>query len=182
MEPNSQDSSEFLRQDGRKNFLINPRFQLKFLAYTIGVAIFAIAAFYASDAYFFYKFRELGKGLGLPDDHVFFEFLAERKAQKNVYYAVTATSVIGILTVWGVLMSHRIAGPMYRLRKHLNSVATGETKEDVRFRTGDYFSEVADAYNMQMKKYREALDESSGADRIKAVEDESSSKESKKAA
>jgi hypothetical protein len=144
------------QQGGRRNFLINPKFQLSFLAYTIGVSVLTICFFYAADAYFFWKFQQLGQGLGLPSNHVFFQFIDEQRSAKNMYYAVAAVVTVSVLGAWGLLLSHHVAGPLYRLRKHLMSVATGETMSDVRFRKGDFFQEVADAYNIQMKRYREA--------------------------
>src|SRR6478609_6016420 len=75
---------------GRKNFLINPKFQLSFLAYTLGVSILTIGFFCAADAYFFWKFKQLGAGLGLPSNHVFFQFLDEQHSTKNTYYAIAA--------------------------------------------------------------------------------------------
>ncbi len=147
----------FQGQGGRKNFLINPRFQLSFLAYTLVVSILTIAFFWASDYFFFYKFKQLGQGLGLPSNHVFFQFLNEQHATKNTYYAIAALVSLTFLSIWGLLLSHRVAGPLYRLRKHLHSVAQGDTLSDVRFRKGDFFQEVADAYNLQMIRYREAV-------------------------
>jgi hypothetical protein len=148
---------DYKYQGGRKNFLINPKFQLSFLAYTLGVSMLTIGFFYAADAYFFWKFHQLGQGLGLPSNHVFFQFLDEQRATKNTYYAIAAGVTVSFLTIWGMLLSHRVAGPLYRLRKHATSVAQGETMSDVRFRKGDFFQEVADAYNLQMIRYREAI-------------------------
>lgn len=159
---------------GRKNFLINPRFQLSFLAYTLGISVLTIVFFYAADAYFFWKFRQLGQGLGLPSNHVFFQFLDEQHATKNTYYGIAAGVTVSFLSIWGLLLSHRVAGPLYRLRKHLTSVAQGETLSDVRFRKGDFFQEVADAYNMQMIRYREAV-HGAGMDQAKPENDKKDS-------
>ncbi len=148
---------------GRRTFLINPKFQLSFLAYTVGISLVTIGVFYAADAYFFWKFSQLGQGLGLPSNHVFFEFLNEQRSTKNFYYAITACVTLSSLVIWGLLLSHRVAGPLFRLQKHANSVAEGRTSSDVHFRKGDFFQEVADAYNQQMIRYRHALGEKSGA-------------------
>jgi hypothetical protein len=161
--------NETFHPGGRKNFLINPKFQLSFLAYTLGVAILTIGFFYAADAYFFWKFRQLGQGLGLPSNHVFFQFLDEQHATKNTDYGIAAGVAISVLSIWGLLLSHRVAGPLYRLRRHFAAVAHGETLSDVRFRKGDFFPEVADAYNLQMIRYREAV-HAAGMDQIKHVE------------
>ena len=145
------------KQPGRKNFLINPKFQLSFMGYTIGISMITIGFFYAADAYFFWKFGQLGQGLGLPSNHVFFQFLDEQRSTKNFYYGIASGVAVTFLAVWGMLLSHRVAGPLYRLSKHASLVAMGGTRSDVRFRKGDFFQEVADAYNAQMKRYREEV-------------------------
>lgn len=165
-EASAQHPAHAFPQGGRKNFLINPRFQLSFLTYTLGVSLLTIGFFYGADWYFFRKFHQLGEGLGLPSNHVFFQFLDEQHATKNTYYGIAAGTTVSILTIWGLLLSHRVAGPLYRLRKHFNSVAHGETFSDVRFRKGDFFQEVADAYNLQMIRYREAV-HAAGMDQAK---------------
>jgi hypothetical protein len=147
---------------GRRTFLINPRFQLSFMAYTVGISLVTIGVFYAADAYFFWKFSQLGQGLGLPSNHVFFQFIEEQRSTKNFYYAITAGVTLSFLVIWGVLLSHRVAGPLYHLCRHAKQVALGESTSDVHFRKGDFFQEVAEAYNEQMVRYRKLLDEHGG--------------------
>jgi sensor histidine kinase YesM len=151
-----------IQMGGRKNFLINPKFQLSFLAYTAGIAVVTIGFFYAADAYFFWKFTQLGQGLGLPSNHVFFQFLDEQRSAKNLYYGVAAAIGLAAIAGWSLVLSHRVAGPLYRLRKHASAVASGETVSDVRFRRGDFFPEVAEAYNLQMKRYRDVVQAAGG--------------------
>ncbi|MGK5085451.1 hypothetical protein WDW37_19355 [Bdellovibrionota bacterium FG-1] len=157
VEANNQSEPRVDAASGRRKLLINPQFQLAFLAYTLGISALIIGFFYAADAYFFWKFHQLGEGLGLPSNHVFFQFLAEQQGTKNFYYGISAAVALTFLTIWGLVLSHRVAGPLYRLKKHLIRVAQGETISDVRFRKNDFFQEVADAYNLQMKRYREDL-------------------------
>lgn len=41
-------------------------------------------------------------------------------------------------------MTHKVAGPMYKLRSHLNAIRDGEVITPLRFRGGDYFTDVAE--------------------------------------
>ena len=43
--------------------------------------------------------------------------------------------------------SHRIAGPLYKLQKHLRSIREGFNPGKLFFRNGDYFQDVADDLN-----------------------------------
>ena len=46
-----------------------------------------------------------------------------------------------------ILISHRIAGPVYRIRKTFESMAGGDLSRDIRLRDGDYLCPLADAVN-----------------------------------
>ena len=52
--------------------------------------------------------------------------------------------LVGLLTL---LVSHKIAGPMYRFEKDIQRVATGDLKSKIRIRKGDQFHEVAESLN-----------------------------------
>ena len=148
---------EKLAAGSRRNFLINPGFQLSFMAYTVGIAFVATGVFYFADLYFFYKFRQIGVSLGLSSDHVFFQFLREQESSKNFIYLTASLASLLTLSTWGLFLSHRVAGPLYRLCKHFDAVSRGETSDDVRFRDGDFFPEVAQAFNQYMQRQREKL-------------------------
>ncbi|MBL8869816.1 MAG: hypothetical protein JNK90_08470 [Planctomycetaceae bacterium] len=47
-----------------------------------------------------------------------------------------------------VKLSHRFAGPVYRLKNHLNKVASGEEKGKLWFREGDYWWELVEPVNV----------------------------------
>jgi methyl-accepting chemotaxis protein len=140
---------------GRKTWLINPRFQMVFMAYMVGVSAMAIGIFYGANLYFFHDFTKTGQSLGLPPEHVFFQFLANQRQTMNYIFAGTSVILLAALGMIGLLFSHRVAGPLYRLHKHMTDVAEGKTMDDVKFRQKDFFMEIADAYNRQMARYRD---------------------------
>jgi hypothetical protein len=131
----------------RTKLLINPGFQLSFMAYTAGIAVFVAAVFYGAIFHFFWKFRQLGESAGLRTDHVFYKFIAEQQTALNWGFAVVCAVVVVSLCLHGLLLSHRVAGPLYRLRKHLELVSEGKGHGNVKFRDKDYFPELADACN-----------------------------------
>jgi len=135
----------------RRNFLINPRFQLLFLGYMVGIAAVAILIFYGSNLYFLSEFTRNGQSLGLPPDHIYFEFLNTQRQLMTQIFSFTSGLCLAVMSIGGLVFSHRVSGPLYRLHKHMLAVAEGKTREPVRFRRGDFFPEVADAYNEQLK-------------------------------
>lgn len=140
----------------RKILLINPRFQLSFIGFTLAVSMATTAIFYGAIYYFFWRFRSLGLAVGLPPDHVFFRFIDQQQVVLNWGFVVVTLVAISVLVLCGLYMSHRVAGPLYRLLGHMKRVAAGETTENVKFREKDYFQELADAYNAQLQTLREA--------------------------
>ncbi|MEW6056164.1 MAG: hypothetical protein AB1540_06080 [Bdellovibrionota bacterium] len=139
--------------ENRKVLLINPRFQLSFIGYMVAMALLMIAIFYAANIYFFWEFVKKGKDLGLPPDHVFFQFLAEQRGTMNMIFLVTAIFAFTFLVAYGIYLSHRVAGPLYRLQKFLQDMASSNSVQECQFREKDYFHEVADAVNAFVKKH-----------------------------
>ena len=63
---------------------------------------------------------------------------------------IVALTFVGMMSL---LYSHRIAGPMYRIQKYIDSLAEGKDIPPVRFRNYDEFKEVAES----LEKLRVAL-------------------------
>lgn len=68
----------------------------------------------------------------------------------GVFVLVTGTAVIG-----GFFLSNRIAGPMFRLSRHMNEVAEGRVCETIAFREKDYFAEIIGPYNKILDELKE---------------------------
>ena len=138
---------------GRTRYLINPTFQLRFVGLMIGIAGMAAFALYLSNALFMAKIVGIGNSLGLPADHPFWRFINEQKLVLNSVFLLTAAGVSILIVVLGLIISHRIAGPIYRMQSHLDDLArTGEVKE-LNFREKDYFPEMADSINRVMRRF-----------------------------
>jgi methyl-accepting chemotaxis protein len=56
-------------------------------------------------------------------------------------------------------MSHKIAGPLYKLRVFLQKAREGKLQESLKFRKGDHFTELADDYNAMVKSFRDLTNE-----------------------
>jgi len=146
--------SQAKKKAGRRVFLINPKFQLQVMGMVLGLTAVVIAAFYAADWYFFWQLASEGKRLGLPENHVFFRFINEQRTTMNWIFGLSAFLAGATISVGGLLLSHRIAGPLYRLHKHLLAVAAGNTTSDVKFRDKDYFQELPPALNQVLARMR----------------------------
>ncbi len=137
----------------RKIILINPKFQLKISAYFAFLTVLNIAIFYACIRYFFQVFVNMGQEIGLPNNHVYFMFMEDQMLTMNIVFLISSIITIGLLMLFGVFISHKIAGPLYRFCNHLNDIADGKKEaSEIRFRDGDFFQEVAESYNKTLNK------------------------------
>jgi hypothetical protein len=75
----------------------------------------------------------------------------------RMFWPVLFASILVLpLLVADVLrVSHRFAGPMYRLRNALRDLADGKTIEPVKFREGDYWTNMADEFNRVLTRVRD---------------------------
>ena len=139
----------------RKNYLINKPFQLRFIGFICVVNALTIGVFYFSNLMFFRKFTEMGKAFGLPEGHNFYVFIDQQRSIMNKIFLFSGVSFTVMLFVLGIYYSHRIAGSLYRLNKHLLKLSETLEFEDLRFRKNDFFQEIPDSFNVFMKKMRE---------------------------
>lgn len=136
---------------------INPRFQWSILGWMWATCGGVVTVFYVGVRYFFWKFEKLGIEAGLQQGHEIFQFLAEQNDQMNRIFLGTSVGAFVFLTVIGILVSHRVAGPVLRVRNHMDRLSDGMTPDDLQFRENDYFPELASSVNAFALKYKKAL-------------------------
>jgi hypothetical protein len=141
--------SENIAYKGRKKLLINPRFQFSFMGWMGGLAMAVIMVMQVAHSWFFHQLRNQAQMAGLSPDHVFFHFIDARQMELNSITAISFIAVVIVVAVIGLVLSHRIAGPMYRLKTHFDETAKTGVPRKINFRENDYFQEVPEAYNRQ---------------------------------
>ncbi len=142
-----------MKANRRSVLLINPKFQFRFIAtlfipYIISIFIISIFLYSISAP----LLEEIVK-LNLPPGHPIMEILEQ--TQKHLIYMVL-TIVICLSCIFafvGLSMSHKVAGPLYKLNMQINNMIKNGHLEKVRFRKNDYFMEVADSFNAFLKRY-----------------------------
>ena len=82
-----------------------------------------------------------------------------------VYFspAIIASVLLLPLFVYDILKSsHRVAGPICRLRNEMIKLSNGEDVKELRFRPGDHWTELAEDFNVlakQLMEFRDAQSE-----------------------
>jgi methyl-accepting chemotaxis protein len=140
-----------MTKSSRKSFIINKKFQYSLIGYFLFLSLVMSAINFLGIWYFFSSIKEQAFIANLPGDHVFIDFLSHQKTiLLSIFFIVSALTFLVVFFL-GVMISHKIAGPLYRLKKHLESTST-KTVSPVEFRKGDYFNDLKDAFNEFIKR------------------------------
>ena len=131
----------------RKIYLINPRFQYSFIIFSSTVGFLTLCILYFAILYFFWSFEHRGIKLGIPSDHIFFRFIDEERNTMNLVFVVAAIIGLVVTSVGALILSHKVAGPLGRLEEHMEKITSKELLSPVKFRTGDFFIEIEEAFN-----------------------------------
>jgi nitrogen fixation/metabolism regulation signal transduction histidine kinase len=145
----------------RKDVFSNPRTQMKV------VGVFAALALLFTATTYQVVHRLLaalsGPMLRLPlseQNRTDLMLILEQQQQMlDIQLAILTFLTIFVLLTGGVLLSHRIGGPLYQMRKYMDGMTAGTVPQRrIRFRKGDFFHDLADSFN-RFQQSRGILDE-----------------------
>jgi hypothetical protein len=138
----------------RRNYFINPTFQITLISYTLVILSIVIAVLWGANHYFFMVFMKMGKNASLPEGHVYYQFLQEQRVLMNRIFLAISAIVSTLVAVSGIFLSHKIAGPIHRICSHMKADAQNKRFSKVEFRKNDFFPELAEAYNLRAHSSR----------------------------
>ncbi len=120
----------------RSTFLIDPKFQLRFsivisLMFVTGSLIYAYIVYdFISDMGNQYALTKLG---------------VTEAAQSFLLFLVPFQFLLTALVILtSIFLTHKVAGPLYKLKNHLLHIREGDPISPLTFRTGDNFEDVAE--------------------------------------
>ena len=123
-----------------KNLLINPRFQLKFLSYFVVLFLITTACLYSTTFLFFFRMKEKALKVGIPEGHVFYDFLQTQKYDLDTLFICLVVLNFLLLIGVGFIISHRVAGPIHKLKNQLSTISP--ESDDFKLRENDFFQEL----------------------------------------
>lgn len=129
-----------LVQNPRRQFIINPGFQLKFsLLVTLAIMVFNIPTplFIIT---LIDVISESNKSLNLQQ-------LLNTKWQIFLFFLVVEVVFLSMAFMIALYHSHKIAGPLFKLKKAMISLRQGVYNQNIRFRAKDNFTDLADEFN-----------------------------------
>jgi nitrogen fixation/metabolism regulation signal transduction histidine kinase len=134
-----------LESNQRRIIVVDPKLQFRFLILPLIVTITTAACLLAL---FVVQAQSL-KGFASDDAG-----LVKEIGRVQIMAAVVVTAVllfhVGMIVWLGLHASHKLAGPVYKLKKTMADVAAGNDSARIHLRDGDQLGELAEAFNEMM--------------------------------
>jgi len=162
----------------QRTYLIDKSFQLRY----VGSVLLLSTVITMLLGYFVYdKAREATEIMNITNPELA-EMVAWADAKLLIYLGLFVLVQALSVTFVGVMMTHRIAGPVFRLRRNLSDLASGHLKEVGQLRKRDELqaliepmNDLVNALREEAERDRDVLDaavkqlEATGADGLKEV-------------
>lgn len=134
--------------------LINPKFQLRFSFYVCSW-LFCLSVIHPLIIYSLFEFFLRFAKAHLGADSL--SYLQGIQAEFLWNLGLLEVSFVAITFLISLFISHKIAGPIYKLGLFLDEAKSGRLDQKLRFRKSDHFQELASGYNEMVKGLQELM-------------------------
>ena len=135
----------------RRGFLSYPKFQLT-LVFVNCMLIFLVILYFIFRTMHNFRFMaNMGVEANLESDHPYYRYL---EIQENLLindFLIGGFLCLFLSSIFILFYSHRITGPMVRLRKYLQDACEGKPVGKLTFRKNDDFFDISDLINKFME-------------------------------
>jgi methyl-accepting chemotaxis protein len=164
MSANAESIAKAERPPKRKlrNYLLDRRFQLKYTGAVVAVTV-TIAAVLGYFAYDYSRGQTEALSIQMamqqdlhPEVANDLEGWARREDRKVLFGIIAGIAILAVaLGVTGIIVTHKVVGPAYKLRRLIGDVADGHLRVEGRLRKGDELRDVFDAFRRMVERMRE---------------------------
>ena len=135
----------------RKIYLINKEFQLRFAFY---VCSWLIALSFAYPLIISNLFDYFLGYLALDPSGPALVTIEKTRSDLLWLLLLMQVVLLSFTFLISIFMSHKIAGPLYKLNKTMREIAEGKIDQNLAFRKKDYFRELVPSFNAMMVTMR----------------------------
>lgn len=145
----------------RRQFLINRAFQIK---YTVIIAVIGIIIAILWGTLFYKASREnsqqmlmlvqMDPNLSSMSD-IIKDKLAAEDSKIMLYLILFVIAIFLSLVIWGILITHRIAGPIFIISRYVDSITDGKIPETRPLRKKDELKEFFEKFNKMIESLKE---------------------------
>ncbi|UCD05967.1 MAG: methyl-accepting chemotaxis protein [candidate division WOR-3 bacterium] len=138
----------------RRNYIVHKKFQFRMLGLLL-ILVFAATLFTTLINHYFFlsSIVHFIEQHGRPPTG---SELIIASTKPLLIILPVAFIVLGIVCIF---VSHRIAGPLYRLKMFMEKVENGDYTVNLRFRKGDAIHDVADSFNRMVDGIKQNFDQ-----------------------
>jgi hypothetical protein len=103
----------------------------------------------------FNKLSNLGEKIHLSSNHPYFNFISNSRELMSIKLSWVFGVSIFLTAIVSIYISHKVAGPIYKLRKFLIGINNKESNGPLKFRKGDFYSDLPAIVNEAIKISKE---------------------------
>lgn len=136
----------------RTNYLVSTKFQLRYVG--IILSLMLVTAIVCSYVVYYTVMILMGEKLSsvYPQGR-----LIAVINMVNIRMMLSLLFIMPVVVMIGIYLSHKIAGPIYRIEKFLGDMAEGNFSSRITLRKGDEFTSVADKINLLNDSLKAAI-------------------------
>ena len=136
----------------RLKFMIYPKLQYSLILSVMWILILSDLIIGIQVLRSFRELREMGEKIGLTSGHPYFTFIEyhEHSLSTSLAWACGISIFVSFFLI--LFISHRVAGPIVRLKSYFNGIATEGWKTKLQFRKGDFFSDLPEVINKALER------------------------------
>ena len=149
----------------RRIYIIDPEFQYGLIRKISFLAVLMIIMSLSFLLIVYHLYGDIRIELVQPDPFAALKgikTIEEPRTLLRLLWPVLGICVIVTLAVtfiYGLLISHRMAGPIFRIKKVLSDMSGGALRGEVNLRRGDDFKSLAEEINQLKKSWRDNIQE-----------------------
>ncbi len=134
----------------RRRYIIHKKFQFRMLGTLLLLVVIATLLTTLINHYFF-----LSSIVDFIDLHGRPPTGSELILASTNPLAIILPVAFLLLAIISIFISHRIAGPLFRLKMYMEKVQNGDYTVKLKFRKGDAIHDVADSFNQMVEGIKE---------------------------
>jgi len=137
----------------RRNYIIAPKLQLKIVGLLVGVAIIAsaIICFVAYERILLLDHLFNGNYVPPPLGKSTLTIVANTLMVRLV---IIVSIMVCVFTVLGIYLTHKVAGPIWKLEHEIDEFLKGKEIKPIKFRKGDEFQRLPELVNKLIRGYK----------------------------
>ena len=135
----------------RRRYFIKSGLQIRYLRLILLAII--LPTFLLAVCLYYLIFYLMAEQLGIPESIAYNITPVLNKI--NIILLIGLPVISILLLFWGLVISHRIAGPVYRLEQDLKKIAEGDFSLRIKLRKKDELTSIAEGINKVLDKIEE---------------------------